>query len=143
MPRKKYVVTLHDDERQTLKELIKKGKGSARRLTRAHILLLAAEDKTDERIAATLHTSIPTVERTRKKFVEGNLDWALADQPHPKRGTKLNAKGRARLVATACSTPPAGRAKWTMQLLADRLVELKIVEAISDETVRLELKKTN
>lgn len=143
MRREKYVVNLRSDERQELKDLIKKGKGSARRLTRAHILLLTAEDKTDETIATTLHTSVLTVERTRKKFVEGNLEGALNDQPHPKRGTKLNAKGRARLVATACSTPPEGRAKWTMQLLADRLVELKIVEAISDETVRLELKKTN
>lgn len=143
MPNEKYVVNLHDDERKLLKELIKKGKGSARRLTRAHILLLADEDNTDETIAATLHTSIPTIERTRKKFVEGNVDWALSDKPHPKRGSKLNAKGRARLVATACSKPPEGWAKWSMQMLADRLVELKIVEEISDETVRLELKKTN
>lgn len=143
MPHEKYVVNLRDDERQLLKELIKKGKGSARRLTRAHILLLADEDKTDETIATTLHTSIPTVERTRKKFVEGNVEGALSDRPHPKRGSKLNAKARALLVATACSTPPEGRANWSMQLLADRLVELKIVEAISDETVRLELKKMN
>lgn len=143
MPNEKYVVTLRDDERKLLKELIKKGKGSARRLTRAHILLLADENKTDETIATTLHTSIPTIERTRKKFVEGNVDWALSDKPHPKRGSKLNAKGRARLVATACSKPPEGWAKWSMQMLADRLVELKIVEEISDETVRLELKKTN
>lgn len=143
MPNEKYVVNLHDDERKLLKELIKKGKGSARRLTRAHILLLADEDNTDETIAMTLHTSIPTIERTRKKFVEGNVDWALSDKPHPKRGSKLNAKGRARLVATACSKPPEGWAKWSMQMLADRLVELKIVEEISDETVRLELKKTN
>ena len=143
MPHEKYVVNLRDDERTLLRELIKKGKGSARHLRRAHILLLADEDKTDETIAATLHTSIPTVERTRKKFVEGNVDWALSDKPHPKRGSKLNAKGRARLVATACSTPPTGRAKWSMQLLADRLVELKIVDEISDETVRLELKKMN
>ena len=67
----------------------------------------------------------------------------MSDKAHPKRGSKLNAKGRARLVATACSTPPKGRAKWSMQLLADRLVELKIVDEISDETVRLELKKMN
>jgi hypothetical protein len=143
MPNEKYVVNLHDDERKLLKELIKKDKGSARRLTRAHILLLADEDKTDEMIATALHTSIPTIERTRKKFVEGNVDWALSDKPHPKRGCKLNAKGRARLVATACSKPPEGWAKWSMQLLADRLVELKIVSEISDETVRLELKKMN
>ena len=139
----KHLVKLRDDERTVLNDLIKKGKGSARRITRAHILLLAAEDKTDETIATTLHTSISTIERTRKKFVEGNVEWALNDQPHPKRGSKLDAKGRARLVATACSTPPPGRAKWSLQLLADRLVELKIVDEISDETVRLELKKTN
>jgi hypothetical protein len=143
MPTKKYVVNLHEDERQLLTALIKKGKGPARRIARAHILLLADEDKPDETIAATLHTSVATVERTRKKFVEGNVDGALKDKPHALRGSKLDGKGRARLVATACSTPPEGRAKWTMQLLAERLVELKIVEAISDETVRQELKKTN
>ncbi len=143
MPNEKYVVNLRDDERKLLKELIKKDKGSARRLTRAHILLLADEDRTDETIATTLHTSIPTIERTRKKFVAGNVDGALSDKPHAKRGGKLDAKGRAMLVATACSTPPEGRAKWSMQLLADRLVELKVVREISDETVRLELKKTN
>ena len=141
MANEKYVVNLRDDERALLNDLIKKGKGSARRIRRAHILLLADEDKTDETIATTLHASISTIERTRKKFVEGNVEWALSDKPHPKRGSKLNAKGRARLVATACSTPPQGRAKWSMQLLADRLVELKIVAEISDETVRLELKK--
>lgn len=143
MSNEKYVVNLRDDERTLLNVLIKKGKGSARRITRAHILLLADEDKTDEMIATTLHTSIPTIERTRKKFVAGNVDWALSDKPHAKRGSKLDAKGRARLVATACSTPPEGRAKWSMQMLADRLVELKIVDEISDETVRLELKKMN
>ena len=143
MSNEKYVVNLGDEERTLLNDLIKKGKGSARRIRRAHILLLADEDKTDETIAATLHASISTIERTRKKLVEGNVEWALSDKPHPKRGSKLNAKGRARLVATACSTPPQGRAKWSMQLLADRLVELKIVDEISDETVRLELKKMN
>ena len=143
MSNEKHRVKLRDDERTLLNDLIKKGKGSARRITRAHILLLADEDKTDETIAATLHASISTIERTRKKFVAGNVEWALSDKSHPQRGSKLNAKGRARLVATACSTPPNGRAKWSMQLLADRLVELKIVDEISDETVRLELKKTN
>jgi hypothetical protein len=82
MSNEKYVVNLGDDERTLLKDLIKKGKGSARRLTRAHILLLADEDKTDETIAATLHASISTIERTRKKFVEGNVEWALSDKPH-------------------------------------------------------------
>ena len=141
MSNEKYVVNLRDDERKLLNDLIRKGKGNARRISRAHILLLADEDKTDETIATTLHTGVSTIERTRKKFVEGNVDGALKDKPHPKRGSKLDGKGRAMLVATACSDPPDGRAKWTMQLLADRLIELKIVDEISDETVRLEFKK--
>jgi hypothetical protein len=70
--------------------------------------------------------------------VEGGVEHALSEQPRPKRETKLDAKGRALLVVTACSEPPDGRVNWTMQLLADRLVELKVVPAISDETVRLE-----
>lgn len=143
MSHEKYVVNLGDDERKVLTDLIKKGAEKVRRISRAHILLLAHEDKSDATIAATLHTSVSTILRTRKRFVEGNVDGALNDQPHPKRGTKLDGKGRALLVATACSTPPEGSATWTMQLLADRLIELKIVETISDETVRLELKKTN
>ena len=143
MSHEKYVVNLDDDERKVLTDLIKKGTEKARRISRAHILLLADEDKSDATIAATLHTSVSTILRTRKRFVEGNVAGALNDQPHPKRGTKLDGKGRALLVATACSTPPEGRAKWTLQLLAERLIELKVVETISDETVRLELKKTN
>jgi transposase len=112
-------------------------------LNRAHILLLADEDQSDTTIAAALHSSVSTVERTRQRCVEAGVEHALREQPRPKRGSKLDAKGRALLVATACSTPPDGRPHWTMQLLADRLVELKVVEAISDETVRTELKKTN
>ena len=143
MSHEKYVVNLGDDERKVLTDLIKKGTEKARRISRAHVLLLANEDKSDATITATLHTSVSTILRTRKRFVEGNVAGALNDQPHPKRGTKLDGKGRALLVATACSTPPEGRAKWTLQLLAERLIELKVVETISDETVRLELKKTN
>jgi hypothetical protein len=139
----KYIVKLRDAERKELTALTKKGTATARRILRAHILLLAAEDKPDTLIAVTLHTSLSTIGRTRKRFVEGNVAGALNDKPHPKRGSKLDGKGRAVLVATACSTPPAGRAKWTMQLLATRLIELKVVEAISDETVRQELKKTS
>jgi hypothetical protein len=138
----KYVVNLRDDERKELIDLTKKGTATARRIMRAHILLLADDDKPDALIAATLHTSVSTIGRTRKRFVEGNVASALNDKPHPKRGGKLDGKGRALLVATACSTPPEGRATWTLQLLADRLIELHVVETISDETVRQELKKT-
>lgn len=143
MSKKKYLVDLSDDERQSLLELIKKGKTRARKITRARILLLADAGQSDEEIAAALHTGISTVARTRKRFVEGNLEFALNERARPKRVGKLDGKAHALLVATACSTPPEGYARWTMQLLADRLVELKVVDSLSDETVRLALKKTN
>ena len=142
MSKKKYVVDLKDDEKKSLFELVKKGKARARRITRARILLLADEAKTDAEIAAALKTGIATVERIRKRFVDGNVEYALNEAPRPKRGSMLDGKGQALLVATACSTPPDGRASWSMQLLADRLVELKVVDSISDETVRRSLTKT-
>jgi transposase len=138
---KKWIVNLSVEEREQLRGVIKKGRVGGRKLNRAHILLLADEGQTDDVIAAALHTGLSTVERTRRKCVEGGVEHALREKTRPKRGTKLDAKGRAMLVATACSAPPDGRVTWTMQLLADRLVELKVVDAISDETVRTELKK--
>jgi transposase len=143
MTTKKWVVNLNDEERESLRKIIKKGKAGGRMMNRAHILLLADEGQTDETIAAGLHTGLSTVGRTRQRCVEGGVEHAMREKARPKRGTKLNEKGRAMLVATACSDPPDGRATWTMQLLADRLVELEVVESISDETVRMELKKTN
>jgi transposase len=139
---KKWIVNLSDEEREMLGGVIKKGKVGGRRMNRAHILLLADEGQTDETIAAGLHTGLSTVERTRRRCVEGGVEHALSEKARPKGRTKLDAKGRAILVATACSTPPDKRATWTLQLLADRLVALKVVERISDETVRTELKKT-
>jgi transposase len=139
---KKYVVDLSETERSELRDLIKKGTAKARKLTRAHILLRADEDATDAAIAQALHVSIRTVERTRMKFVEGNLAAALSERPRPGAKRKLDAKGEAHLVALACSTPPEGQAVWTMWLLADELVSLGLVESISDETVRRTLKKT-
>lgn len=140
---KKYVVDLTDAERADLRDLIKKGTAKARKLTRAHILLRADEDATDAAIAEALHVSIRTVERTRQKFVEGDLAAALTERPRPGAKRKLDAKGEAHLVALACSTPPEGQAVWSMWLLADELVALGLVEAISDETVRRTLKKTS
>lgn len=139
--RKIYVVTLTQDERATLLDLTKKGSTSARKIARAHILLHAAEGASDQAIADALHVGRATVERTRKRFVEGNLDRALSELPRPGGKRKLDGKQEALLVATACSSPPEPRARWTMQLLADKLVELKVVAAISDETVRRTLKK--
>ena len=140
---KLYIVDLTDDERQQLLDLVKKGQVSARKLNRAHILLQAHDGATDEAIAAALHVGWATVERIRRRFVEGNLERALNEDPRPGRERLLDDKQEAFLIATACSTPPEGRKEWTMQLLADALVRLQQVEAISDETVRRTLIKTS
>lgn len=140
--RKSYVVDLTDQERAYLLEVIKKGITRPRKITRAHLLLLADEGKSDETLASMLHIGRATVERIRKKFVEGNLDFALNERPRPGKVPKLAGKAEAYLTALACSSPPEGRKCWTMQLLADRLVEVGLVERLSDETVRRVLKKT-
>ena len=140
--RKLYVVNLTDQEQTTLRALVRKGKVSARKLTRAHILLQAHDGATDQAIADALHIGRATVERVRKRFVEGNLERALEDAKRPGGKPKLDGKQEALLVATACSTPPDGRARWTMQLLADKLIALTDLDSLSDETVRRTLKKT-
>jgi transposase len=142
MPKKKYLVDLSDEERQSLLQLLRSGKHSSRKLTRARILLQADEGFTDEQIAQTLKVGRVTVERLRQRFVEGGLT-ALTDKPRPGKKPKLSAKAEARLIAEACSKAPEGRTHWTMQLLADRLVELCEVDIISDETIRRTLKKTS
>lgn len=138
-----YHVDLSDEERAALRHLIKSGERSARKITRARILLLADDGKTDKEIAAALHSSVPTVQRTRARFVQGGLEHALNEQPRlgGRQAKKLDEKGEAILVTLARSAPPAGRKRWTLQLLADRLVELHVVESISDETVRQVCKK--
>lgn len=140
---KKYVVTLTEDQESYLLDLLKKGKAKARKLTRARILLLSAEGKTDQTIADVLKVNPQTVRNIRKRFAEEGLEAALEERPRPGAQPKLDAKQEAFLIALACSDPPEGREHWTMQLLADRLVELGIVESISDETVRRVLKKMN
>jgi transposase len=139
---KRYLVILTAEERAHLLALTKKGKVSARKLTRAHILLQADAGVSDKAIAAALHIGIATVERIRKRFVEEGLDAALSERPRPGGQRKLDGKQEAFLIALACSTPPEGRQCWTMQLLADTLVAVQVVEAISDETIRRTLKKT-
>jgi transposase len=139
---KKYHVTLTNDDREQLLAMTKRGKIAARQVNRAHILLHAHAGATDEVIAHALHIGTATVERTRKRFVEEGLEAALAERPRPGGRCKLEGKPEAFLIALACSAPPDERPCWTMQLLADRLVELKVVESISDETVRRTLKKT-
>ena len=111
-------------------------------MRRAQILLAAADGHSDSAIARMLHSSVSTIERTRKRFVEAGLEVALHERPRPGARAKLDGKQEAFLVALACSTPPDERTCWTMPLLADKLIELQVVEAISDETVRRVLKKT-
>ena len=142
MARKVYVVDLTDEERAFLQKMIRGGTASARKLRRAHTLLLADEGKTDREIAEALHTSLSTVHRTRRRFVEGGLERALNEDPRPGARRKLDERGEAVLETLARSEPPAGRKRWTLQLLADRLVELGVVDSISDETVRKVLKKS-
>jgi transposase len=137
-----YRVELSEPERNILLALIQKGRAPVRKLRRAQILLAAADGQSDATIARVLHSSVSTIERTRKRFVEAGLDAALHEQPRPGARRKLDGKQEAFLIALACSEPPAGRLRWTMQLLANRVIELGVVEALSDETVRRLLKKT-
>jgi len=141
MPKKKYLVDLSVDERETLRQLVSRGKHSSRKVTRARILLLAADGLTDEQIVKALKTAFATVERTRKRFVEEALG-CLNERPRRGQARKLTGKQEAHLVAIACSKPPDGRARWTLQLLADKVVELKFTNSIARETVRQVLKKT-
>ena len=142
MPKKIYIVDLTREERTYLLDFIKSGKQSARKLNRARILLLADEGKADGEIAEALHTGTASVQRTRQRFVEGNLEGALNERPRPGGQKKLDEKGEAMLEILAHSKPPEGRKRWTLQLLADRLVQLKVVDCISYETVRQEVKKS-
>ena len=139
--KKVYVVDLTKEEKAELLDLVGKGEARARKMNRAHILLLADEGRTDKHIAQALHTSPSTVERTRRRFVEGGLEHALDESPRPGGKRKLDGHQEAYLMALACSDPPEGKKRWSMQMLADRLVGLKVVDEISDETVRRTLKK--
>ncbi len=138
---KKYVVGLTDEERRELSDLTRKCECKARKLKRAQVLLAADEGKIDEEIAGAVRVHVVTIERIRKRYVEEGLEAALSEKPRPGKAPKLDGHQRAHLLAIACSDPPGGRAKWTMRLLADRLVELTELASISEETVRVALKK--
>jgi transposase len=141
MPKKIYIVDLTQEERTYLLEFITSGKQTGRKFNRARILLLADEGKTDKEIAEALHTGTATVQRTRQRFVAGNLEGVLNERRRPGGQKRLDEKGEAVLESLARSQPPEGRKRWTLELLADRLVQLKMVNSISYETVRQELKK--
>jgi transposase len=143
MARKKHVVDLSSEERQTLESMMSKGEIKARKMKRALILLKADEGLTDRKITDVIPVSIPTIERIRKHFVEGGLEKALNEDPRPGQRRKLDGRGEAHLIALACSEAPTGHEHWTLCLLGDKLVELGVVESISPETVRQTLKKTS
>src|SRR3954451_13131811 len=149
MPAKRYKVTLEPDERGDLEKLISRGKGAARRLAHARILLHADQGagrpgRIDAEIAEAVGVSVATIERVRQRFVEEGLEAALNPRP-PRRlyPRKLDGEAEARLIALACSPPPEGRARWTLRVLAERMVVLGYIETVSYETVRTTLQQTN
>ena len=140
---KKHEVVLLPHEKKKLKAIVSTGQNKAAVIRRAHILLKVDEGKTDAEISEILYVSEQTIRRTRLRYETEDLQVALEDKPHPKPAPKLTEQEEAHLVAVTCSTPPAGRARWTLELLQDRLIQDGIVLGIAPETVRLLLKKTN
>jgi transposase len=135
----RYRITLTPEEREQLRSLVQGGKGRFRRLKRAQILLAASSGSSDATIAKNVAVGASTVYRTKRRFVEEGLEAALSEESRPGADRKLAAKEEALLVATACSSPPAGRARWTLALLADAMVRLTKHGSLSSETVRRRL----
>jgi transposase len=147
--RKTYIVTLTSEERAALRDLISSGKAAARKLSHARILLKAdigegRPDWNDAAISHALDVGTATVERVRKRFVEEGLEAALGRRsPRREYERKLDGDGEAHLIALACSESPEGCARWTLRLLAERMVALEYIDELSYQTVRRVLKKTN
>jgi transposase len=138
---KRWIVELTEEERQDLVALTRSGTAPVRKVAHARVLLLADDGLADAEIALRIGRNPSTVERTRKRFVQNGVEDALSDRPRPGAQPKLDDRGRATLIAVACSQAPEGRTGWTLQLLADELVARQVVPSISDETIRRELKK--
>ena len=136
-------VKLTPKERKELKQLISKGTEKARKITRARILLMANEGKTDTYIIETLKVARNTVRQVRSRYVQEGLESAINEQPRSGAPKKFTGRQRAKITAIACSEPPEGRNRWTLRLIADKVVELKICDEISCKTVERTLKKTN
>jgi hypothetical protein len=141
----KYVVQLGDGERRQLHSLLRRGRASATALTHAHILLAADQGHCDEQIAQSFHVCPMTVHNVRRCYVQQGLPAALYRRAQPARPEKhkLDGAGEAHLIALACGAPPEGHDRWTLRLLADRMVELDYAQSLSHETVRATLKKTS
>lgn len=142
--RKRYIVNLTDDERATLTDIVRRKRVLAQKRQRAHMLLFADEGWTDQQIADKLDVGVRTVERVRQRCCERGLMATLERKPqeNPSRPRTLDGAAEARLFSLACSEPPDGRVRWTLTLLADKLVELDVVESVSRTTIHRALKKT-
>lgn len=147
---KRYVIKLTEEERDYLKRLINTGKASAKKLTHARILLAVEEGAEDtegngyKTLAAQLHVSTKTIERVRQRFATEGMESSLTRKTHSRtRPCKIQGEEEAHLVALTCSDPPVGQARWTLKLLADKLVSLEVIDSISPATVGRALKKTN
>jgi transposase len=140
---KKHVVALTDEQRRSLDRVVNTGRDSARKIARARVLLRADAGDSDEEAAEAVGVSVATVERVRRRFAAGGVDGAVERRPQPPRPgkRKLDGAAEARLVTLACSKPPAGHGRWTLDLLADRMVRLNVVPAVSRDTVGRCLKK--
>jgi len=147
---KKYIVRLAQEERTTLKKLLTSGRGSGRMFTRVRILLKADQSDEgpawpDEKIAEAFDVTVQTIEKVRKQLIEEGFDSVISRHPYTQKISrkKIDGDTEAHLIALCCSDPPKGRARWTLRLLADKVVELGYVDSISYEAVRQTLKKTN
>lgn len=136
-------VKLKPKERKLLKQFINKGSGKARKITRCRILLLAHEGKTDTQIIEALKVARNTIRTVRSRYVQEGLEAAINEQPRPGAPKKFTGRQEAKITAIACSKPPEGRSRWTLRLIADRVIELEMVDNISHQTVKRLLKKTN
>jgi transposase len=140
---KQFHIKLTDEERRELKHVVESGRKLARKVTRARILLLADDGKKDREIAEALQVCVLTVHKVRKRFFNEKSINSLEEKPRSGKPPKLEGLRAAHITALACSDPPEGRKRWTLRLLADRAVELELVDTISHEGLRKFLKKTN
>ena len=143
MSQKSHCVKLSTHERQYLQKIVESGEDKARKITRCRILLLADKGKTDQEISDALNVCLATIFNIRRRYCQGGLERAISEEARSGQPPKFKGKSMAKITALACSKPPEGRAKWSLRLLADRVIELDIVETISHVSVRNILKKTN
>ncbi len=143
MSQKSHCVKLKKHARQYLQKIVESGEEKARKITRCRVLLLADKGKTDQEISDALNVCLATIFNIRRRYCKGGLERAISEEARSGQPPKFKGKSMAKITALACSKPPEGRAKWSLRLLADRVIELDIVETISYQSVRNILKKTN